>query len=294
MLLPLRILAAGAMLVASLTGISAARAGAPVERAYGADPRQRLDIYPAEGRDAPLIVFVHGGGWAAGDKRSAAGAKPEHFAARGFAFASVNYRLVPDVSVADQARDVARAIAWLEREAPRIGADPRQIVLMGHSAGAHLAALLATDPTYLREAGVRFDSVRGAVLLDGAGYDITERMRDAGPFERRLYERAFGTDPADWRRLSPSTHVAAPNAAGWLLLHVQDRVDSQRQADALAVMLREVGNSAIVNGFDTTHGALNRDLGTEGDRATGVVDAFLDSCFGRNPGEFMGVCTPRR
>ncbi|MGF7150492.1 acetyl esterase/lipase [Sphingomonas zeicaulis] len=294
MLIPLRILAAGAMLIAALGGAVPSWASAPVERAYGADQRQRLDFYPAEQRDAPLIVFVHGGGWSAGDKRMAAGDKPDHFVARGFAFASVNYRLVPDVSVADQAADIAHAIAWLEREAPRLGVDARRIVLMGHSAGAHLAALLATDPAYLRDAGARLENVRGAILLDGAGYDIAERMRDAGPFERRLYERAFGTDPAQWHKLSPSTHAAAPNAAGWLLLHVRDRADSQRQADALAEMLREAGNTAIVDGFDTTHGRLNRELGTAGDRATAVVDAFLDSCFGENPEEIMGVCTPRR
>ncbi|AHE57086.1 alpha/beta hydrolase [Sphingomonas sanxanigenens] len=294
MLIPLRIFAAGAMLIAALGVGVRSWASAPVERAYGSDPRQRLDFYPAEGGDAPLIVFVHGGGWSAGDKRMASGEKPDHFVARGFAFASVNYRLVPDVGVADQAADVASAIAWLQREAPRLGVDPRRIVLMGHSAGAHLAALIATDPAYLRDAGARFETVRGAILLDGAGYDIAERMRDAGPFERRLYERAFGTDPAQWRQLSPATHAAAPNAAGWLLLHVRDRIESQQQADALAVMLREAGNTAIVDGFDTSHGRLNRDLGTEGDRATAVVDAFLDSCVDRNPSEIMGVCTPRR
>lgn len=290
MLMPLRILVTGLLMTVGLGSAAAMWAGAAPEFSYGVDPLQRLDYFPAPEARAPLVLFIHGGAWTAGDKRTAAGSKAEHFTANGIAFASVNYRLVPEVDVAEQARDIARATAWLRKDAARLGFDPDRIVLMGHSAGAHLAALLATDPSYMVDAGVPFGAIRGAVLLDGAGYDIPERMRDAGLFERRLYARAFGDDPEQWRRLSPAEHAARPNAKGWLLLHVQSRRDSQAQADALAEVLRAAGSNASVRGFDSDHGRLNRDLGQPGDPATSAVDSFLESCFGRKPEELRGTC----
>eukprot|EP01136_Pigoraptor_vietnamica_P021148 Opistho-1_new@70999 len=112
----------------------------PREIAFGADPLQRFDFYPAESAKgpAPLFVFVHGGGWTRGDKRNATGAaKIAHFTGRGYAFASINYRLVPDARVEDQAQDVADGLARLVRDARALGVDPNRIVLAGHSAGAH-------------------------------------------------------------------------------------------------------------------------------------------------------------
>lgn len=291
MILSIRAMLAGLLLASGFAGSAAVLTpDRPAELSYGDDRLQRIDYYPAARPRAPLILFIHGGAWSAGDKAQAAGAKPEHFTNEGMAFASVNYRLVPDVDVAEQARDVARAIALLRRDATRLGFDPERIVLMGHSAGAHLAALLGTDPSYLREAGVPFEAIRGAVLLDGAGYDIRERMRDAGLFERRLYERAFGDDPETWRRLSPAEHAAPPNAKGWLLLHVLGRRDSQIQADGFAEALRAAGSHAMVRGFDSTHARLNRDLGQAGDPATEAIDSFLQSCVNRRPDELLGTC----
>ena len=143
------------------------------EFAYGADPKQRLDLVkPAGGAKAPVLLFVHGGGWSIGDKAHAAGGKARWANSNGWAFASANYRLVPQATVESQAADVASAIAWLRANAASQGLDPDRIVLMGHSAGAHLAALVGTDPRYLRAAGVPIDAVRGVVLLDGAGYDV--------------------------------------------------------------------------------------------------------------------------
>ena len=99
-------------------------------------------------------MFVHGGGWSIGDKRTGAGVKAAHFTAQGWAFASVNYRLVPGATVEQQANDIASAIAFARIHAAENGLDPDRIVVMGHSAGAHLAALVGTDPRYLKAAGV--------------------------------------------------------------------------------------------------------------------------------------------
>ena len=99
---------------------------------------------------------------------------------KGWAFASANYRLVPQATVEQQAADVASAIAWLRANAAKEGLDPDRIVLMGHSAGAHLVALVGTDPHYLKAAGVPMGAVKGVVLLDGAGYDVAGAGRAPG------------------------------------------------------------------------------------------------------------------
>src|SRR5688572_25447751 len=115
------------------------------EIAYGSDPRQRLDFIPAAASHrAPLFIFIHGGAWAFGDKNMA-GHMAVHARAQGYAFASLNYRLVPDADPGQQAEDVAAAIAHLVREADQLEVDPGRIIVSGHSAGAHLAALVGTD-----------------------------------------------------------------------------------------------------------------------------------------------------
>ncbi|UUR07714.1 alpha/beta hydrolase [Sphingomonas glaciei] len=258
---------------------AAARAGGlPVgwrEEAYGSDPRQKLDwARPANtiGK-APLLLFVHGGGWSIGDKRICAGQKGVHYLGQGWAFASTNYRLVPQARVEEQAADVAAAIAFLRRQP---GIDPDRIVVMGHSAGAHLAALVATDPAYLKAAGVPMSAVRGVVLLDGAGYDVGEQMAEARNAVQSMYTQAFGTDPKRQAALSPARHAAAPNAAEWLILPVSSRRDSTAQSEKLAQLLRKGGSrAAVLAQAGKTHASLNRELGTDGDPSTAAVDAFL-------------------
>ena len=252
---------------------AAARAPAlPVgfrEDAYGLDPRQKLDwAVPAGAAKAPLLLFVHGGGWSIGDKRMGAGQKGAHFLGRGWAFASTNYRLVPQATVEQQAADVAAAVAWLRKQP---GVDASRIVLMGHSAGAHLAALVATDPTYLRAAGVPMAAIRGVVLLDGAGYDVGEQMATRRNLAQSMYEQAFSKDPARQAKLSPARHAEAPNAANWLILPVASRRDSTAQSENLAA-----GAKATVSPqAGKTHSSLNKELGSPDDPSTAEVDRFL-------------------
>ncbi len=249
------------------------------ELAYGADPKQRLDLLvPANTPRAPLLLFVHGGGWSIGDKRSSAGVKAAHFTSAGWAFASANYRLVPGVTVEQQAADIASAIAWARANAAVHGLDPDRIVLMGHSAGAHLAALVGTDPRYLKAAGVPMGAVRGVVLLDGAGYDIAQQMARPENLVAGMYDAAFGKDSARQEALSPTLHAAAPNVANWLILPIGRRDDSKEQSEGLAAALRPAGASArVVPVPGESHGSLNKGLGETGDFATGEVDRFLSA-----------------
>ncbi|MET1072978.1 MAG: transketolase C-terminal domain-containing protein, partial [Umezawaea sp.] len=137
-------------------------AGARLERdvAYGSDPAQRLDVYrPASiaAGGAPIILFLHGGGWRRGDKGMAQMVrnKAPHWLGKGFVFASANYRMLPDANAVQQADDAARALAFIQNRAKGWGGDPARVVLVGHSAGAHLVALMTADPSIATRQGVK-------------------------------------------------------------------------------------------------------------------------------------------
>lgn len=268
-------------------GAEEPRGAGATEYAYGREALQKLDFWRSKvSTPAPLVVFVHGGGWKRGDKRNATGtAKVMHMLEQGYAFASVNYRLVPDANVEQQAADVATALAWLRGNAARLGIDPGRIVLMGHSAGAHLVALVGTDPGYLRAAGLSPSHIRGIIALDGACYDVPRQMVEGGRFMRATYMQAFGEDPARQRALSPTFHAAAPNAPAFLIPHV-DRADGKAQSEALAAALGRAGTSVEVRAFSGTglrgHMEINRSLGDPDYPATPVVDAWLARVFVAN------------
>ncbi|MGZ3268363.1 MAG: alpha/beta fold hydrolase, partial [Croceibacterium sp.] len=151
-----------AVTAAMSASIALSREAAPASQvpgeqtlAYGAASLQKLEYWPGATTEAPLIVFVHGGGWTRGDMRMMEGsAKLSHWHGLGYAVASIDYRLVPQVQVEDEAADVAEAVAFLRANSETLGFDARRIVLIGHSAGAHLVALLGTDPRWLNGAGV--------------------------------------------------------------------------------------------------------------------------------------------
>src|SRR3954467_578274 len=148
------------LLIATLASVAAPADGGdrvqkniPYSQAGG--DRTRLDVYaPGDGKDHPVVVWVHGGAWQAGDK-SQVQAKPRAFNGRGYVLVSVNYRFHPAVTYKEQAGDIAQAIRWVHEHAREYGGDPGCIFLMGHSAGAHLVALVGTDHRYLEKVGLK-------------------------------------------------------------------------------------------------------------------------------------------
>ncbi|AKM11526.1 hypothetical protein AB433_04160 [Croceicoccus naphthovorans] len=261
---------------------------APVAEAvsYGSHALQEIDFYrPADESAArsPLIVFVHGGAWAGGDKSDSTGAaKIRHYTEAGYALASVNYRLLPEAEIERQAEDVAAAVAQLVADSKKLGIDPHQIVLMGHSAGAHLSALIATDPRYLAAHDLRPSDIAGAILLDGPAYDVPLQIRDAGPFLGIAYQLAFGSGYARQDALSPAMHADGENARRFFMLHVE-RADAKAQAHALGDALTEAGTDARVSGFPGRgmegHNLLNAMLGRSDSPATVPVDEWLAETF---------------
>jgi acetyl esterase/lipase len=278
-LLFLAVLAAGLVIGGALAAKEVPQVPRPETLSYGPERLQALDFWRARAASAPLTVFVHGGAWRAGDKDvSSRTWQVPYFLSKGHGFASVNYRLVPDASVAQQAEDVARSLKFLVDRADALGFDRKRIVLMGHSAGAHLAALVATDGRYLQQVGLQVSDIAGVILLDGAGYDVPRQMAAAGPMMQRTYRMAFGEERAQQLALSPISHVAAPNARAFLVLHVQ-RPDAAAQSRALADALQRGGTRAEVHGLPgegrSGHREINVELGDPSYSGTAIVDRWL-------------------
>ncbi len=257
-----------------------------------ADPaheRQVLDVYrPERGGPGPVVVWIHGGGWQTGDKREVA-LKPKLFTERGLVFVSMNYRLLPSVDMGAIVDDVGRAVGWVHEHIGEYGGDPNRLLLMGHSAGAQLAALVCTDHRYLRAEGVPPTAIKGCVAVDGDTYDIPaiieleETRRRLHGFEMPTFghRQKFGNDPAKHRDFSAVTHVAPDkDIAPFLILHVAEHPDTSAQARRFEAALRDAG--VRVTRFaarDTTHNRLNDELGKPDDPATNVLLEFLDEAL---------------
>lgn len=264
-------------LAAALALPARALAAGPTTVRLGPDPRQALDLYPRPGpRDAPVVLFVHGGGWRRGDK-GMVNALPAWAERHGFLLASCNYRMAPDVDAGGCAQDVASALDWLIRNAASHGGDPKRVFVVGHSAGAHLAALVGVDPRYLGQHGVRPADLAGVIPIDGAGYDAAAQMRFLGEGPGLLadmYRNAFGDRAAE---LSPTLLVRPGQAyPPFLIFHVASRPDAERQSNGLADALRAAGGRAeVVSAPGETHMTINRDFGLAGDPEGERAAAFI-------------------
>lgn len=232
-----------------------------------------LDVYrPEDGKDMPVMIYVHGGGWTRGDKQ-AVGQKMPFFCHEGYVFVSVDYRMLPETKVPDQAQDVAAAVSWVHDHAKEYGGNPARLFLMGHSAGAHLVSLVATNDTLLGNCGKDLSVIKGLIELDTAALDVP-RVVASG---QRLHAKVFGDDPETLKLISPYEHVAPGKSIPPFMLVVADNNTSKlEQSNAMAHKLRETGVRAeVVEAPDKTHGTLNQDLGKAGDKVTERVMAFL-------------------
>ncbi|MGY6552720.1 MAG: alpha/beta hydrolase [Erythrobacter sp.] len=247
---------------------------------YGGLQRQQIDIYAPDDAlgEAGLIVYIHGGGWSAGSHKEVR-AMPAHFIEQGYVFAAAGYRVLPEASVEQQAADLGEALRALRAQGQGSGFDPDRIVLMGHGSGAHLAALLASDPRY---AGDAFAAIKGAVLVDGGGYDIGLALTMPEMEAPLLYRDVFGRDEAANAALSPISHVGGKDAPDWLILHVAERAATAAQAEAMAAALSKAGRRASVAAIEGTHALrINPEIGTpDGAAQTAVIDEFLARVLG--------------
>jgi acetyl esterase/lipase len=159
--------------------------------------RHKLDVYlPGGARDFPVVFFVHGGSWRSGHKKLYA-PLGRMFARNGIGTVIINYRLSPKVKHPAHIEDVARAFCWTHRNIGKYGGRADQIFVCGHSAGGHLVALLATDPSHLRAHKLKVQDIKGMIPLSGV-YTI---------LPMRPFESAFGKDAEVCRLASPLEHV---------------------------------------------------------------------------------------
>ena len=202
-----------------------------------------LNLYLPTGlKNHPVLIFVHGGSWKRGDKDAYGGAYGRlgrNLARTGLAVAIINYRLSPEVRHPEHARDVARALVWVYKQSEVYGWHRKKIFLMGHSAGAHLSSLIAVDPSYLDEHGLKTDVVRGVVAISGV-YDL-ELTGVTGQF---LYESVFGTAQRLLREASPTSQVGTRPSPFLLLYAEEDYVTADFQARRFRKALEAAGGKA--------------------------------------------------
>ncbi len=255
------------------------------------DRLRTLDVYsPPGAKGLPVVFWIHGGGWQTGDK-SDVQQKPRAFADRGFVFVSANYRLLPRVDMETIVRDVAKAFRWVHDHIEEYGGDPNRVLVMGHSAGAQLAALICTDDRYLKAEGLSLGIVKGCVPVDGDTFDIPAiietaetRQRVHGlPMPRFGHREKFGNDPAKHRDFSAVTHVSGGKSIPpFLILHIAANPDTTVQARRLAEALKGAGIPAqIVTARELTHGQINAQLGFPDDPATKELFPFVDRAVGK-------------
>ncbi|HTO27255.1 MAG TPA: alpha/beta hydrolase [Devosia sp.] len=199
---------------------------------YGPAMRHRLDIYAPRETEGPVpvVLFVYGGSWMDGDRRNY-GFAGRALAALGYVTVVADYRLVPEIEYPGFLEDGAAAFAWVASNIERYGGDAKRMALMGHSAGAFNATMLALDPAYLDQAGL-LERVRCVVGLSGP-YDFF-------PFDGPISLRTFGAVQEPWTT-QPIHHVT-PASPPMLLGHGgKDRLVYPRNSIALAQRLRQAG-----------------------------------------------------
>jgi len=257
-----------------------------------ADPAaelQKLDIYaPRDAKNLPVVFWIHGGGWQTGDKAQVQ-IKPQAFVDKGFVFVSTNYRLLPEVDMATIIRDVAQSLGWVHKHIAQYGGDPNRLFVMGHSAGAQLAALICIDDRYLKTAGVPLTAIKGCVPVDGDTFDLpaiietaeTRRRVHGQPQPKLGHREKFGNDPAKHRDFSAVTHVAkGKDIPPFLIVYVADHPDTSAQAQRLGSVLKETGIPVtLYGGRETTHNKINADIGVPDDPGTKALFDFVDAAL---------------
>lgn len=224
--------------------------------AYGSQERQKLDVYSPKGaRDAPVLLFVHGGSWYNGDK-SDYPFLADAFVDSGYVAVIINYRVAPRAQFPAFVQDAALAVRWVKDNIARYGGDPGRVYLMGQSAGAQIAALVALDPTYLREVGLERSALRAFVGQAGP-YDFRAFLEEDRPTQVAMGPRE------QWPRTQPINFVDG-KAPPMLLQHgLKDTVVNINNPDWLGGRVRAAGGTAEIKYYPNVDhpgiiGALSR------------------------------------
>lgn len=270
----------------SMLSSSLARADS-MDISYGEDRLQKLDVYSAvsKGGDnsssSPVVIWVHGGGWRNGDKDNRSGSQLcQTWAKEGITMVNLNYRLSPTVVHPAHIQDVAAGVAWVHKNIDRYGGDPKRIFLLGHSAGAHLVALVATAPEFLQAHQLEpKDVLAGVMAIDTASYDLNTTHT---PAVRKMISDAFGSDPITLSQASPLLQAKKnpQQCPPFMIAAVKQRAEAVEESKALAQVLP---NSKLIlqdysgSGQLRAHGLIARDLMDTQNSMTSQLLTFVKS-----------------
>lgn len=237
---------------------------------YDPNARKKPGIFAfaAAPAKAPVVLYVHGGGWVKGDKTKVYHL-PSWARDRGYLLVSTSYRPVPSTNIDGQVSDVTRSIRWIRSNIAAYGGDPSRIVIMGHSAGAHLVSMVAAKKTG--------GNLRGVIANDVQAYDLAEYYRLRSNSFARVYSRAFGANRANWERWSPVTWVNRNSGfPPFLIMHSRSDYERRKQlANSFAAALRARGADVTVfDGRNYTHGSIANRIGRSAE-VTRAVDTFM-------------------
>lgn len=222
---------------------------------YGDNKNQNFTLYTPhnnEGGKSPIVLYIHGGGWEAGDKSNVS-EKPKYFTDKGYTFVSMNYRLVPDANNSEMADDVTTVIKWLDKHATKYNINMKKLTLMGHSAGGQLALLVAMDERYLKKANLPKNSVHAVINIEGP-VDLMNFVK-----EIPSYGKILGTNQKELQKNSPITYSKKSNLPPLLFIAHQDYWN-----DSFMNNYRYAGNDVMYyQAINTSHSNLTKYLGTQ-------------------------------
>lgn len=257
-----------------------------VYRPGSTNPKHRLDVYaPKNAKGAPVVHFVHGGYWIAGDKdyyhalTGLYGTIGQALAARGIVTVVQSYRLVPEATIDDLLDDVMIALRWTEEHAGEHAGerDPAKVFMMGHSAGGHVVALIGSDDEQHARRGMNPALVRGYIPLSGI-WDIAGMASTEGPaFNEKVTYPVFGREPARWAAYSPQTKLSATSRPFLIAIGDHDYPYLIPQAERARARLIEVGAPpAWLVAKGNQHDGMVLRFGAKGDNLTDAVVAFVN------------------
>jgi acetyl esterase/lipase len=249
------------------------------------DPKRQLDLYLPGGRDFPTVVFLHGGGWAWGDRTQSFGGADIYrnigrfLASQGIGAAVISYRLIWTVDWHDQLGDVARAVAWVQAHIAERGGEPNRLFLLGHSAGAQLAARVAVDPSWLAAAGGDSHGVCGVAAVSGAGYDLGDADTYRRGFDPLYFAERFGGSRMDgswWHDASVLPWLDAGDPPFLIVSATGEHGGLQRQSRLFHERLQETGvPSTFVRVNGSGHERIILELSRADKTAGPAVLAFI-------------------
>jgi arylformamidase len=258
-----------------------------------------LDIYQTTKENAAIIIAVHGGSWAKGDKSSQMwlGHQPEYFTENGFMFVTANYRLSPTSNNMDPERikypiheeDIASAIKWITEHADEYGGDKEKISLIGHSAGAGIISLLSTDKSFIENEDLNFSNIQCSILLDGDAYDVSKKARIEGEEATEnnlLYQKVFATPEENktdntWTLASPINYLISGEYLPNFLIITRGSTSRVESSMNFMQSVITTGNEAeIIDVSDTyNHAQVNTVIGDSRDKKiTPALTEFLENC----------------